>query len=90
MKFELNDAQLEKLDSWKREQNKKAVEKQKAEPPDIDERLLQEMWNTGFPYTGAIGGDLEFIFTPTSIGVIAVVKHVMTGEELDLTDYNLW
>ena len=90
MKFELNAVQIEKLGSWIKEQNNKAIEKQKANPPNINEQLLQEMWNSGFPYTGAVGGDLEYTFTPTSIGVIAVVKHIITGEELDLTEYNLW
>jgi len=39
--------------------------------------------------TGAIGGVLTFSFTPTSIGT--VVKVICAcGEELDLTEYDLW
>lgn len=40
-------------------------------------------------YLGAIGGGLEYIFIPTSLGTIAKVK-CHCGEELDLTEYKDW
>lgn len=39
--------------------------------------------------TGAIGGRLTYMFTPTSLGVITKVKCAC-GEEIDLTDTDLW
>jgi len=38
---------------------------------------------------GAIGGKLQFVFTPTGLGVILNVKCVC-GEKLDLTEYEKW
>jgi hypothetical protein len=40
-------------------------------------------------YVGAIGGAYTFCFTATGIGEIVTVKAA-DGDELDLTDYNLW
>jgi len=39
-------------------------------------------------YTGAIGGQFQYIFTPTLIGEIVEVKDLTTGEELNLTEYD--
>lgn len=38
--------------------------------------------------TGAIGGRYIYQFFPTSLGQIVTVKDDMTGEELDLTNYD--
>ncbi len=35
------------------------------------------------------GGAYEFCFTPTSVGMVVVIKCI-DGTELDLTDYSLW
>lgn len=43
----------------------------------------------GYPYFGTIGGNLTYMFTPTSLGVIEKVKHA-SGEILDITDYSSW
>jgi hypothetical protein len=40
-------------------------------------------------YVGAIGGAYTFCFTSTGIGQMVTVKAA-DGDELDLTDYNLW
>ena len=37
--------------------------------------------------TGAIGGDVSFCFTPTSLGMVIQVKHV-GGGTLDISDYD--
>jgi hypothetical protein len=39
-------------------------------------------------YSGAIGGQFSFVFSPTSIGMVASVTD--GNESLDLTDYDLW
>jgi hypothetical protein len=41
------------------------------------------------PYFGAIGGDVTYQFTPTSLGVIMKVLH-SSGAEIDITDYSFW
>jgi len=38
---------------------------------------------------GAIGGEFTFCLTPTSVGIIYIVKHVH-GAEFDFTVYELW
>jgi len=40
-------------------------------------------------YVGAFGGAYSFCFTPTGVGEIVTVK-ASDGDELDLTDYDLW
>lgn len=42
------------------------------------------------PYYGAVGGELTYSFTPTTIGLIIKVRHAMTGAEIDLTDWDGW
>jgi len=42
-----------------------------------------------FPPGGAIGGRITYAFTPTSLGVVTIVKCAC-GEKLDLTDYDCW
>jgi hypothetical protein len=40
--------------------------------------------------TGAIGGRVEFIFVPNSLGVGVLVRDLVTRKELDLSDYEKW
>lgn len=39
---------------------------------------------------GACGGILTYIFTPTSLGLVTTVRHNLTKEEINLTDYEGW
>ena len=41
-------------------------------------------------YKGAIGGHMEYIFTPTSIGSACTVKCSICGESKNITDYDVW
>ncbi len=55
------------------------------------EKTLNEWMQDKDSYSGAIGGDVTFQFTPTSIGVIEKVIYFKgTSKEamLDLTDYD--
>lgn len=90
MKFLLTENQTIRLDEWKANQNKKAVQEQKQNPPDVPQDLLDEFWEMGYPYGGAVGGNLTYSFTPTSIGVVVTVKDAFTNETIDLTDYEDW
>jgi len=57
------------------------------------EQLLRiEEWLKQFEgrYTGAIGGAFTYCFTPTGLGVIVKVRDSVSGQELDVTDYDSW
>lgn len=93
MNFEVNLEQYAKYVSWVKEQNKKAVEIQKekyANDPSVSELHYEVCWNMGLPYCGAIGGEISWTFTPTGLGEIITVKHSITGDKLNLTDYASW
>lgn len=49
--------------------------------------LVRSQQNLNEPYYGAIGGELTYSFTPTSIGVIVKVAHAVTKSKLDVSDY---
>ncbi len=75
--FNLNKEQLKKLDRWNKDQENIVRQTQKLKPNED-------------PYYGAIGGQLTYSFTPTSLGVIEKIHHCVTKNELDLTEYDLW
>ena len=72
--FRLDPSQLDKLNAWVEEQDKKFAEKQGR--PDA--------------YYGCSDGSLTYRFTPTTLGVIVVVRNNGTKEEIDLTNYEDW
>jgi len=41
-------------------------------------------------HKSAIGGRFTYYFTPTTIGLVAKVIDEVDGDELDLTDYEMW
>jgi len=88
MNFQLTQEDLEKVDKWLHETVYPAILKDQKKDPS------KAMWHTEdengrvYPYFGAIGGDITYSFTPTSIGT--VVKVESCGHELDLTDYESW
>lgn len=51
-------------------------------------------WKANLPkqdsYGGAIGGRFGYIFIPTTLGTTKKVKDYISGEVLDLTDYDSW
>lgn len=88
MKFEISLEKLSEIAKWLEEINTKALEKQK-------ENLTEEEYdyltlNGKFLYTGAIGGNITYSFTPTSLGMVIKIKEAITEEELDITDYDSW
>lgn len=38
----------------------------------------------------AIGGNISYKFTPTSVGTAVVIKCFCCGEEKNITDYDCW
>ena len=41
-------------------------------------------------YKGAIGGHIEYILTPTSIGKAVSIRCLICDTEENITDYNSW
>lgn len=77
IEYEFSPDQVAKLKVWQAEQDQIWIDQTQMVHPD------------GEANYGAIGGSLEYIFQPTGIGMIVTVKHA-TGNELDLTDYDMW
>lgn len=86
--FALDKAQSEKLATWSKEQEAKALERQRATLPS--EEFDQLTMSGKHPYTGAISGAYTYSFTPTSLGTVVKVTNGLTGETIDLTDYESW
>lgn len=89
--FTVTDKDQKKIDKWLKETvYPRWIELQKTaySPENPTPEHVKHCWDLGEPYTGAIGGGLSYIFSPTSIGTTLVVKF---GEDtLDLTDYEAW
>lgn len=86
--FDLDNEQKEKLAIWKEKLNKKIIEKQRETMSAEDFALLTD--NGKYPYSGATGGSITYSFTPTSLGIVTIVTDGLTGESIDLTDYDSW
>lgn len=84
----LTEAQNKLLNEFVDEQRAIAVEEQKKNLIGVPTSVTLACWEQGYPYTGAIGGDLTYLITPTSIGVIIKVRYNPTTEIIDLTDYD--
>lgn len=84
--FKLSENQNKQLADWLTECNKEHIEEQRKTMSKRDFAILTE--NGKYPYTGAIGGGATYCFTPTSMGVIVVVKYF--DKEIDLTEYDMW
>jgi hypothetical protein len=72
--FCLDETQKEKLAEWMRLQEEKVAKMQEREDA----------------YYGAIGGGYTYMFTPTGLGVVTIVRNGVTKEEINLTDYDTW
>lgn len=56
---------------------------------ELAEKFLQEHRHPEV-YKGAIGGHVDFIFTPTSIGNAISIRCTICDTEENITDYNNW
>lgn len=87
MTFKITKTQQKLIDKWTKEQDLIAVGIQKSEVKSPT-MWHQMSWSDGVPESGAIGGGLEYIFTPTSIGTMIKIKHLFTKEILDISEYD--
>lgn len=87
MNFKLTKDQLIQLNEWIVEVEKRAaiiqIEKAKV-------KGWQFPYPRPLPYHGALGGGLTFSFTPNGIGLHCKVTESITGESIDLSDYDNW
>ena len=92
MRFELNEKQVKQLNEWKEKVYAKGVERQKKTVKKSDPfySSFVDSWEMGYPYTGTIGGQFKYQFTPNSIGETVSVVDAVTGENLELTDFSTW
>lgn len=88
--FTLFEDEIEKLKVWKESQMSKSIEIQKAKVSVTDQMydIFKKYWDYGFPYDGAVGGIFEYKFIPTNLGRSVLVRNSITGDEIDLTDYD--
>ena len=91
--FELTEDQLKKVEEWKKEQYKKAIEEQKKNVRKDNSlkdlyNMFKKSWDKELPFEGAYGGFLTYSFTPTSVGMDISVTYRLTDETLDLSDGN--
>ena len=56
---------------------------------ELAEKFLQKHKHPEI-YKGAIGGHINFIFTPTGIGDACTIKCTICNTKKDITDYNSW
>lgn len=89
MKFQITEDQYKKIDEWLKNTiypEAIRIQKKKVKQPGPEYRIS---WEGGYPYEGAVGGGLQYVFIPTSIGTISkvVYKTYDMNVELDLTDY---
>ena len=56
---------------------------------ELAEKFLQEHRHPEI-YKGAIGGHIDFIFTPTSIGDTCIICCDICDKKENITDYDAW
>ena len=85
--YALDEAQLSNLNQWLPGVIDRIDEvHRRAGRGEIAEHFKQK----GEVYAGASGGNLTFSITPTSIGTVFKVAEALTGETVDLSDYDNW
>lgn len=86
--FHLDKAMFESFLSWQNDVLEKARQKQMA--ADTDGKLKHFLRMIDGPYYGSIGGGFTWKITHTSVGTIIKCTEAITGEEIDLTNYDMW
>lgn len=88
LKFEVSSDNFDRIQKWLREEvYPLMIAKQKEDIKEPTE-YMKNCWDHGVPWEGASRGGLDYIFSPTSLGVVFRAKY---GKYvLDLTDYGEW
>lgn len=97
--FRIGPAQAAELRAWKRTVDEKEAKEQVRTGRFFGGRLKKEMRESvreslergdPRPYRGAIGGAYRYSFIPNALGCVVEVRSIVTGDEIDLTDYETW
>lgn len=86
--FTLTLSQQKKLNQWLEQEVYPSVVSEIKLSPDLGLSIFTSADGVEVPYAGAIGGDVTYSFTPTSLGT--VIKVESWGRVLDLTEYDMW
>jgi hypothetical protein len=86
IQFKILKPGVNKLNLWLDEVKKKAAKIQ-AETDFGKSQIAKGM---KLPYYGPIETGIQFMFVETGIGVVCKVTEIITGETIDLTDYDSW
>jgi hypothetical protein len=78
--FQISEKDWERIRAWQQEIDAKVKEQQKGTSDE----------HRDMAYYGAIGGAYTYSFTPTGMGTVVKVTNVLTGDVLDITDYEDW
>ena len=78
--FPISDAQWSKYEEWatKQEDRSKAVYAKKKR---------KGHWT---PNENTWGGSYKWVFSPTGIGMALTIQNAVTGDEIDLSEYDRW
>jgi hypothetical protein len=70
--------------------NREWIDGTPLDPPVVS--TIQKSIDKGDPrpYYGMVGGAYRYIFTPNSLGVSIIVENEVTGDRIDLSEYELW
>lgn len=92
LNIELSQHTVDRYTAWLEKCYAKAVEKQRAEFSEDDPgyEFYSTSWDAGYPYHGAIGGEVHFTIGSTSLGHTVKAHYDYIDETIDLTEYDLW
>ena len=89
MKFEISIEDQHRIHDWQmKEVYPDVIAQQRAAAGPDTPQFARDCWDQGYPYAGASGGDLTYIFTPTSLGLVTEVE--CWGKKLSLTNDADW
>lgn len=87
--FQLTAEQNQKVNEWLEKVIYPDIVAKQKKDPFFSQMIIEDENGVEHPYTGAIGGGLTYQFSPTGLGMVVKVIWY-TGEELNVTDYDIW
>ncbi len=92
MQFTVTREQQARIDKWLFEEiYPEVIEHQRKEFVGSRWSSAAEMcWKDGYPYAGAIGGGVDYKFSPTGLGDVLIVSNAWNKKTLDVTEYDTW
>ncbi|WP_139276575.1 hypothetical protein [Spirulina major] len=98
--FHIPESQKIRLEQWVLEIDTRIAAQQIETGRGLGERILgtaqikrmQDSLEQGqpFPDYGAIRGAYRYAFTPTTLGTVIKVENVVSGDVIDLSEYDDW